>query len=159
MGPFIWALISSVMLTCMRQMNYVATLIGVLSGMVLTFVGYAFVDDTDICYTATDNDTPATSILPQFQASVDCWAGLLRATGGGLEHKDNKTFWHLIDHKWTGDRWIYHSTQDSPGDISIQVADSQERATLCRKEAHEASETLGICIAMDGNQDAQVEKL
>ena len=158
MGPFIWAMVSSVLLSCMATAGHVATLAGALSGKVLTFVGYAFVDDTDICFTADNNDQPASELLPAFQNSVDCWAGLLNATGGGLEHRENKTFWHLIDFKWTGDKWEYHSSLDTPGEISIQVTDSDERATLCRKEPHEGSKTLGIVQAMDGNQRGRAQR-
>ena len=153
MGPFIWALISTMLLTCMKSMGFLAHLTGVLTGTTLAFVGYAFVNDTDVCFTAQNNHTPATDILPECQEGVDFWQGTLVTTGGGLEHRDNKTFWHLIDHKWTGHKWEYHTAQDSPGEISIQMTDSDERATLCRKEANEASETLGIFIAMDGNWD------
>ena len=157
MGPFIWALISTVLISCMHQMGHVAVLTGCLSGLVVAFMGYAFVDDTDLCYTARDNETPATSILHDFQAAVDCWEGVLRSTGGGIGH--DKTFWHLLDHKWTGTKWVYQSSQDAPGEISMRLPDSEDRATLTRKEAHEASETLGIFMAMDGNQKTQTEEL
>ena len=159
MGPFIWAMVSSVLLQCMATAGHVAKLAGALSGKVLSFVGYAFVDDTDICFTADNNHQSAQSLLPSFQDAVNCWAGLLNATGGGLEHLENKTFWYLIDFKWTGDKWEYHSARDTPGEISIQVTDSDERATLCRKEPHEGSKTLGIVLAMDGNERGEIELL
>ncbi len=41
----------------------------------------------------------------------------------------------------------------------MRIPDSDDRVTLTRKEADEASKTLGVFIAMDGNQTAEVEYL
>ena len=157
MGPFVWAIISSVMLSCMLSSGYHATLIGCLSGLALHLVGYAFVDDTDLVYTAQSNDTPAGHMLPQFQKAVNYWEGLLRATGGALEPK--KTFWYLIDFKWTGTKWVYHSKEDTPGDTTMRLPDTDDTVVLSRLEPHEACKTLGIHMAMDGNQTAEMEFL
>jgi hypothetical protein len=82
MGPFVWAIISSVLLHVMMGQGCAGLLTGVLTGLVLRVVGFSFVDDTDLNHTAKDNTTAATSLLPEFQKTVDCWEGLLRATGG-----------------------------------------------------------------------------
>ena len=157
MGPFVWAIISSVMLTCMLSAGFHASLVAVLTGAVIHLVGYAFVDDTDLVYTAQDNHTRASALLQQFQAAVNYWEGLLRATGGALEPK--KTFWYLIDFQWTGTKWEYLTKEDAPGDITMRLPDSEDTVILSRLEPQEACKTLGIHIAMDGNQDAETEFL
>ena len=73
MGPFIWCLISSVLMSCMHTMGYMARLVGCISGLTLTFMGYGYVDDTDVCFTGQDNDTSAATLLGLFQKAVDCW--------------------------------------------------------------------------------------
>lgn len=157
MGPFIWATISTILIACMHKMGHVAHLAGCISGMVIKLMGYTFVDDTYVNYFAKDNNTSTTSILQEFQDSVDCWEGVLRATGVGMEH--SKTFWHLVDFKWTGGKWEYLTEEEAPGEITLRKPDSEERAPLKSKEADEASKTLGLFIAMDRNQEKEVEYL
>ena len=157
MGPFVWVLISTIMCICMELAGHTSNLEAVLTSLAVALVGYIFVDDCDTTKSAKDNDTPALEILPEFQEQVDYWEGLLRSTGGALEPA--KTFWYLIDFKWTGNRWEYHSVADSPGEVTMRLPDSQERVTLRRLEPDEASKTLGIHIAMDGNQEAQTQYL
>ena len=76
---------------------------------------------------------------------------------GGI--KPSKSFWYLIDHKWTGSKWIYQTKLDAPGEVTIRAPDSEERVTLQRYEPHESQETLGIALAMDGNQKGERELL
>ena len=157
MGPFVWAFISTILIGCMHTMGYTSYLQGAMTALVIRMMGYAFGDNTNLTITIRDNSTPASAFLNRFQQAVDCWEGVLRASGGGLE--PTKTFWYLIDHKWTGSKWEYHSTLDTPGDITIQTPDGTARTTLERVEPGEARKTLGIYIAMDGNQQQQKEYL
>ena len=90
------------------------------------------------------------------QKFVEHWEGGLRATGGAL--RVDKSAWYLIDFRWTNNNWVYASKTDMPGDILVRDADG-ERKALQRLEPHEAIETLGIYIAMDGNPKAEVKKL
>jgi hypothetical protein len=121
-------------------------------------VGYAFVDDTNLCHTARDNYTKAMALLQNFQQAVDCWEGLLCATGGALNTTE-KTFWYLIDFKWKNNKWVYLSKAEAPGTVTMRQADSESRVPLTRKEAHEAPLTLGINVAPNGQQEAQMEYL
>jgi hypothetical protein len=117
------------------------------------------VDDKDLNHTAKDNTTAATLLLPEFQNAVDCWEGLLRVTGGALD-TTKKTFWYLIDFKWNGRSWDYATKEDSPGEIiTMRQANSEARVQLTRKEAHEASKTLGVYACPNGDQQAQADYL
>ena len=101
-------------------------------------------------------DTPGVQILHDMQRFIEHWEGGLRATGGAL--RVDKSCWYLIDFKWQANAWRYISKTDLPGDIMVRDADGQLK-TLPRLEPHEAIETLGIFISMDGNNEKQVKKL
>jgi hypothetical protein len=139
------------LITIMDAQGFNAIFMATLSATILKMCAFMFVDDCDLINTAEDVHTSATSILPRFQQAIDCWEGCLRATGGGI--KPNKSFWYLIDWKWNGTEWKYHTKEDSPGDISVY--DNGNRATLRRYEPHEPNQTLGIHLAMDGNQTGE----
>ena len=123
----------------------------------ISFVCYAFVDDTDVVHTAPDVNTPGLEVLSDMQHVVDHWEGGLRATGGALV--PSKSYWYLIDHIWTGEKWRYATQEDIPGDITIRDIDGRSRVTLRRFEVDHAEETLGVYLAMDGTNKAEVQKL
>ena len=51
------------------------------------------------------------------------------------------------------------SKEECPGEITIRKPDEEDRVALERCKPWEAKETLGIWMAMDGNQDKEVEEL
>ena len=120
-------------------------------------MGYAFVDDTDLIVTATNSEEHAENVRVKLQLALDYWEGLLKATGGALE--ETKCFWYLIDFVWTGIRWRYADISETPGEITVNNKDDTDRVTLQCYEADHAEKLLGVMIAMDGNNKAQVEYL
>ena len=120
-----------------------------LTVQVVQFVCFAFVDDTDVVHTAKDVDTPGDIVLQEMQQALDHWEGGLKATGGALVPA--KSYWYLVDFVWTGERWRYATTDDIPGDLTINNVDDSGRAVLQRYEVSEAQKTLGVYLAMDGN--------
>jgi hypothetical protein len=46
-----------------------------ISGDVIRFVGYAFVDDTDICQTGKDKFSTREEVATQMQGAMDAWEG------------------------------------------------------------------------------------
>jgi hypothetical protein len=148
MGPVIWLAISVLLITIMDSQGHTSIFTAAISMAILRMCCFMFVDDCDLLNTATDVHTSAVSILPRFQLALDCWEGCLRVTGGGL--KPSKSFWYLIDWKWNGTHWIYQTKEDAPGDLT--VLDNGHRVTLRRFEPADSNVTLGIHLAMDGNQ-------
>jgi hypothetical protein len=148
MGPVIWLAISVLLITIMDAQGHTSIFTAAISTAILRMCCFMFVDDCDLINTATDVHTSAVSMLTRFQLALDCWEGCLRATGGGL--KPSKSFWYLIDWKWNGNNWTYQTKEDSPGDLT--VFDNGHRVTLRRFEPAESNVTLGIHLAMDGNQ-------
>ena len=45
--------------------------------------------------------------------------GALRATGEDL--RPDTSYWCMIDYQHTGNRWIYRSMNQSPGEITVKV--------------------------------------
>jgi hypothetical protein len=91
------------------------------------------------------------------QQAIDHWEGGLKATGGALV--PSKSYWYLIDFVWTGDAWRYATQDDIPGDISINKIDDSGREILQHYKANVAKETLGVFLAMDGNNKEEARHL
>ena len=156
-GPAGWAVISTPLINMMRTAGFGFSLFTALTVSAVSFVCYAFVDDTDLVHTAKDVHTRGPEILTEMQRALDHWEGGLKATGGALVPE--KSYWYLIDFIWTGEKWRYATKIDIPGDISINNVDDSGRDTLRRFEANIAKETLGVFLAMDGNNKEETHHL
>jgi hypothetical protein len=88
----------------------------------------------------------------EFQTALDRWSRSLIASGGAL--RPVKSFCYLIDFHWTGTDFVYCSKDDMPGSFTL-VDKHSNREILTRLEVWEAQKTLGVFLAMDGNQRAQ----
>jgi hypothetical protein len=69
-GPPIWAIISSTLLNILRSKGYGLTMITPIMRQLLSFVGYSFVDDTDIIQS---NGSLTTTTVWKLQGAVDIW--------------------------------------------------------------------------------------
>jgi len=98
-GPQIWAAVSSLILDLMRQEGFYAHLIASISRM-KKMVGFAFVDDTDLCVFGPQ--VTRQMVRDELQKSVDHWEGLLQATGGALV--PTKCVWYLIDFQFANNK-------------------------------------------------------
>jgi hypothetical protein len=161
-APAIWAVISAVLLSIMRDEGFGLNLLTAFSMMAIVIAGIAFVDDTDLLHAVTHPNMPGSLLIPQMQRVVDTWEGLLRATGGAL--RDEKLYCYLIEFKFQQGRWKYRSKQELSGGLDMNVVDSRSelrplRVPLTRLEPSEARETLGVFTAMDGNWRRQKEAL
>jgi len=153
-GPAIWAVVSSPLLNVLRAKGFGCEICCPLSQAFLKFVGYAFVDDTDIIQSAIrDNPQDAIALL---QKAIETWENSLKITCGVIVPE--KTVWWLIHFEWEGTSWRYASSLERPG--KIQVNDiAGNRKTLTRLNADQAYETLCVYLAPDGNSAAQFAKL
>ena len=98
-GPTGWTVISAPIIELMRSHHFGFSTIAPLSSKEIAFVCYAFVDDTDLVH-SLGHYASGEDLLPNFQLSLDMWAGGLKATGGALVPA--KSSWCLIDFKWDG---------------------------------------------------------
>ena len=115
-APAGWTAISTPLINMMRHSGFGINLLSALSTALLSFVCYAFVDDTDIAHCSTLQAT-AHEIIQEMQEVVDHWEGGLRTTGGAL--RVDKSFWYLIDFVWRNNQWHYATQTDSPGELSV----------------------------------------
>jgi hypothetical protein len=149
-GPQIWALVSTPILNMLRAEALGMAFRCTLSGEKVGFVGYSFVDDTDlgIC----GNHVDYLEVVEDMQRSMNCWEGGLRATGGAIAPE--KTFWYLIDYKWTNGIPAYKSALECPAEISVKDMYGVVQTIRCCPVDH-AEWTLGIYLAPDGNERTQ----
>jgi len=153
-GPAIWAVVSTPLLNVLLSKGFGCEVLCPLSSAFFRFVGYAFVDDTDIIQSALQ-ETPEKARL-QLQDAIYTWENSLKATCGALVPE--KTVWWLISFKWSGTSWSYAGIQDSPGELKVNDIEGN-RKIISRLEPHQAYETLGVYLAPDGNSMQQVAKL
>jgi len=116
--------------------------------------GFAFVDDTNLI--VSDTSQMATKVTEKMQQLLTMWHKLLQATGGNLVPE--KCFWYLIDFKWQNSTWKYKTSQETPGQIQVTSANNIH-IVIPWLEPWEAHWTLGVRIAPDGNNDAEVQYL
>jgi hypothetical protein len=154
-APTLWAMISTPLINMMRTAGFGFQMVSGITKRAVTFVCYASVDDTDIILSLPVLKGGA-QLLSAMQDFLDHWEGGLRATGGAL--RADKSFWYWIEFGFRNGHWYYKSKEDLPGDITIRDVDGT-RTGIDRLEPHEARETLGVFLAMDGNNKVQVEEL
>ncbi len=73
-GPAIWAVLSSPLLNLLRSKGFGCEFISPLSNTPLHFVGYAFVDDTDVIVSRPSMDSYG-EVIQNLQAAVNHWEG------------------------------------------------------------------------------------
>lgn len=113
-GPAIWAVVSTPLLNLLRSKGFGFTYTSPLSQTTRGFVGYTFVDNTDLLQVLPVNRTSAEA-MHKLQQAVDTWEGGLRAACGAIVPE--KTFWSLVDFSWSGGQWRYKTIKECPGDL------------------------------------------
>jgi hypothetical protein len=112
--PEIWAVVSTPVLKMMKDEGFGFMHKTSIKGKQLHFVGYSFVDDTDIIQSGQPGE-PFQVLDMRMQAAMDTWEGGLRATRGALEPE--KSFWYLLRFCWKNGQWAYVSNEDTPASI------------------------------------------
>ncbi len=146
-GPTIWALISTPVLNLLRTHGFGIKITSCISGDYLHFVGYCFVDDTDLVEFPGEVTT-ASTVAASIQQSVDAWEAGIRATGGAIV--PDKSHWYLIAYKWESGSWRYARTVENPFELSVRD-EFGHRRTLKRLTPSDAERTLGARIAPNGS--------
>ena len=154
-GPQIWALVSTPVLNMLRAEGYGAFFRTAISGDHVSFVGYSFVDDTDLIVAHPDLTTSA-DVHSAMQGSINAWEGGIRSTGGAIVPE--KSFWYLLDFKWKQGKWRYSTLAETPGSLTVRDLHGTERI-LRRLHHFEAERTLGVYISPDGNMATQARIL
>jgi hypothetical protein len=157
-GPAIWAILSTPLLNLLHSNGFGCEFLSPISLMPIQFVGYAFVDHTDIIE-SKPHQQHYLGVVNQLQRAVDTWEGGLKATCGAIVPE--KTFCYFVDFKWSSESWYYIGIDECPSSIYINDINGQ-RKELRRCQTNDAQETLGVYLAPDGNakqQQLKMEKL
>ena len=107
LSPVLWALISSIVFKMCKACGHGMNLTTPISKNVISFMGFAFVDEADLIAGAEDVNTPGATMIARFQAMMTCWNGGIRATGGLIAPE--KTRWFLLSFFWMV--WIGNTIQ------------------------------------------------
>jgi hypothetical protein len=102
-GPTMWALVSTPVLNMLQAEGCGACFRAAITGDEVHFVGYAFVDDTDLFASSDCSDATGADMAAALQKSLDLWEGRIHAMGGAIEL--DKSFWYLIDFVWQHRNW------------------------------------------------------
>jgi PIN domain nuclease of toxin-antitoxin system len=153
-GPAIWAVVSTPLLNVLREKGFGCEIVCPLSSECFRFIGYAFVDDTDLIQWKLQEKLDIAR--QELQAAIDTWEFSLKTTCGAIVPE--KTVWWLVSFQWTGSSWSYVSLQDSPGELYVNNINNQ-RKPIKRLEAHQAYKTLCIFLAPDGHLEDQYQKM
>ena len=115
-GPPIWGVVSTPVIYLLQDEGYGAFFKASISGMELSFVGYAFVDDMDLV-TIPAKQVRAHDIAKEMQDMVDIWEGGIQATGSAIVLE--KSHWYLVDFKWENDTWRYATIDETPAELYV----------------------------------------
>jgi hypothetical protein len=151
-GPQIWAAISTVILSTLRNSASGGTFQRPISSEVQQIVGFAFVDDTDLIVCSPHDLQTASDITSQMQTLLQFWEGGIIASGGQLEA--SKTFWYMIDFEWESGAWKYKQTHTDNKEIFMQSIKGNQ-VTIKKVDVREGRRTLGVRLAPDGNFQAE----
>jgi Reverse transcriptase (RNA-dependent DNA polymerase) len=146
-GPTIWALISTPVLNLLRTHGFGIKITSCISGDYLHFVGYCFVDDTDLVEFPGEV-TLASNVASSIQQAVDAWEAGIRATGGAIVPE--KSHWYLIAYRWEGGSWRYARTIENPFELTVKD-EFGVRQPLRRLTPADAERTLGARISPNGS--------
>ena len=157
-GPCMWVVISAVLIQIMVAAGFGCEIVLPISCLLIRATCFCFVDDTDIVHAARTEDADGASLIAQMQDVVDYWVGGISATGGAV--RPDKSFWCLIDHKWDSKlgRWKLKSKSEVPGELTM-LGPTGQREHLQRINPSEARKTLGVMMAVDGNEREQASRL
>ena len=87
----------------MYSSGHVAMVVHAITGLPVRFIGFLFVDDTDLVVVANSPMESVMSVVECTQAGGLTWSGALHASAGVLEPM--KCHWCLIDFIWINGEW------------------------------------------------------
>ena len=152
-GPAVWLVVSMFVVRFLRLKGRVSTIWSALSCWAFEVLGLMFVDDSDLVHFAADHESP-TQVADNLDATVQCWQSGLNISGGTL--RPPKCYWYLLHYKWRGG--VAQFADGECRDISVRDANGVE-GMVERLPASEAKEVVGVWIAPDGNNVAQMNCL
>lgn len=157
-GPTLWLAVSTPLLYMMKSAGNGIKYRTPISKEVDSFIGFAFVDDTDI----VEGDLrmghlDIDDVFDKMQDAIDRWEGGLTTTGGAI--RPDKLFVYPISYHFKPSGEYEYESVDSM-DRTLTVKDHEGiRSQLKLVNAHDGRETLGVRTAPDCNMKDQFKAL
>jgi len=138
-GPIIWALVSSLILTCLRKAGFGARFKSALLNEHNNYLGCVFVDDAT--YIQTSPHHCAQDVVQKTQEAQTLLEGLSKATGGAIN--PTKSFWWIVDFVWHNG--IAKLSRDLEKHDNIHIRDKNNNSEVLQKKAPtEPEKFLGV---------------
>ena len=87
-----WSALSSVVFEVLYKRGFGCKMITSISRQLLTFVGFAYIDDCDLVQTGSD----PLIVLSSMQKLINSWGDLMEVTGEAL--RSDKSWYYLIEY-------------------------------------------------------------
>ena len=155
-GPAIWAVVSTAIVESTRRCTEGTTLVSPISQTPTKFVGFSFVDDSDLTVANTAKRWSTGQLTAILQNAVTAWEEALRVTGGSLA--PHKSYWTPITPKPTRD--ARSSDQYDTAGLRLWMRDkSGNKQEVEKLRMDEARTMLGVNLSADGNNRSQVQRM
>ena len=151
-----YALIAATIVDMMKEAGFGMDMWSPISKRVIKLLSFQMVDDATIVHGGPTNFTSGEEIFATMQDLLNHWEGGLHTAGGTIA--TDKSYWHLIDFKWTGGKWKYRGLDEVPGDLTI-TGPNGTPVVIPRLDVTESKELLGLMIRPDGKESDQVKHL
>ena len=150
-GPSIWSILSSTVFDQLHSQGFSTPFCYSLSMGLYQLCGFSYVDDCDLI---ADGDN-ATEVHHKLCRMLNMWDELMEVNGAAIA--PDKCWWYLVDFVWKGGQWRYNN---AGANMTLQVRDKDnELWNLKYIKALEAKEMVGVHLAPDGNEKAQMKAL
>ena len=150
-APSIWSVLSSTIFEILHEEGYSSTFVCALSCGLFKLCGFSYVDDCDLFRLG---DNPA-SVAAEMKGMLAMWDHLMEVTGAAIA--PDKCWWYLADFSWKDGKW---TMVDAGAEEELTVRDKDGNiCPLTYLRVSESKEMLGIFLAPDGNDKAQLKKL
>ena len=156
-APQLWAVLSSKMFEMLHSLQLGNIMHTPISNSELVLVGFAYVDDSDLFSYSANHDSEHT--VRKMQQIISSWEKSAKVTGGALA--PSKCWWYMVEFEWDTECNWYYVQHDTNSMIHELVARDAENVPtkLQYLPPSCAQEMLGVQIAPDGNNEAQVKHL
>ena len=155
-APALWLLISSILIMYLADEGHSMQITSAITCSILSYVTLMFVDDGDFPTMATNSNETIEEVVNRHQATVTCWSGGLRVTGGAL--KPEKCFWYPV--KWMWKKGIAQVVPSHKVEEDIYVTNPDGIVECIPKlNYNETREVMGVVQAPSGTMEGQITKL
>ena len=147
-APTIWAVLSSTIFEILHAEGYGTSFMFALSRGLFQLCGFSYVDDCDLLHIGDD----VIVVAAQLQKMLSMWDELMEVNGGAIA--PDKCWWYLAEFVWKEGQWKMNDAGEA---VDLQVRDKDGKVwSLTYLSVSAAREMLGIRLAPDGNQDAEL---